>query len=65
VVLEHADLLKALEHLALDSTRGVAVVRRAEAAVLRATVQLLKLADTDRLAQVDVARKRSCVRAVL
>lgn len=55
IVLQHANLLQRLHHLAVDRARGVDVVRGTGAAVLGAAVDLAHAADTDRLPQVNVA----------
>ncbi|KAI3492262.1 hypothetical protein L1887_43288 [Cichorium endivia] len=58
VLLENTNALKTLDDLALHGARGVGVVRGAEAAVGGTTVELSQMADTDSLAQVDVAGER-------
>ena len=58
-VFQHANSLKALKNLALHSARSRAVVRRTEATVLRATMQLAERTYTNRLVQVDMTRKGS------
>lgn len=55
ILLKDTDLLEGLEDLAVDRAGSVDVVGRARAAVLGATVDLAKTADTDGLADVDVA----------
>lgn len=62
VLLEDADLLEGLEDLAVDGARGVDVARGPVAAVLGRAVRPAEAADTDRLAQVDVARDRGGAR---
>jgi hypothetical protein len=55
VLLEDLDLLKSLHDLAVDAAGSIDVVRRARATVLSAAVNLAKAANTDGLAEVDVA----------
>lgn len=55
VLLEDANLLESLHDLAVDAAAGVDVLRRARSPVLGRAVHLPQPADTDRLAQVDVA----------
>lgn len=55
VLLKDANLLEGLHYLAVDGARGVDVARGAGAAVLGSAVDLAETADTDGLAQVDVA----------
>lgn len=57
-LLKNANLLKGLENLADDRARGILVVRRAGAAVDGVAVDLGQTADTNVLAQVDVAGNR-------
>lgn len=66
VLFEHANLLQGLHDLAVDTTGGVDVPRGPVAAVLGRAVDLAEAADTDRLAEVDVARDRcgACVEPV-
>lgn len=54
VLLEHADLLQRLHHLAVDGPGGVDVVGRAGTTVLGGAVDLAQTANTDGLAHVDV-----------
>ena len=61
-LLEHADLLQGLAHLALHGRRGVPVVRRPVAAPVAPAVQLREGADADVPAEVDVARDGGCGR---
>lgn len=58
VVLDDADLLEGLEDLAVNGAGGVDVVRGGVAAVLGGAVDLAETADTDGLAEVDVAGDR-------
>lgn len=58
VVLDDADLLEGLEDLAVNGAGGVDVVRGGVAAVLGGAVDLAEAADTDGLAEVDVAGDR-------
>lgn len=55
VLLEDTDLLKSLADLAVDGAGGVNVVGGANTAVLGGAVDLAEAADTDGLADVDVA----------
>lgn len=55
VMLKDTNLLEGLEDLAVDGAGGVDVVAGARATVLGATVNLAETADTDGLAEVDVA----------
>jgi hypothetical protein len=55
ILLEDTDLLKSLHDLAVNGARGVDVVGGSVAAVLGGTVDLAETADTDGLAEVDVA----------
>jgi len=55
VLLEDTDLLERLHDLAVDGAGGVDVVRWAGTAVLWRAVDLPEAADTDGLAEVDVA----------
>lgn len=55
VVLNDANLLEGLEDLAVDGAGGVEVVRRTDTTVLGRAVELAETADTDGLAEVDVA----------
>lgn len=55
VLLNDANLLEGLEDLAVDGAGGVNVVRGAVAAVLGGAVDLAEAANTDGLAEVDVA----------
>lgn len=55
VLLENANLLEGLHDLAVDGARGVDVLGGARAAVDGSAVDLAEAADTDRLAEVDVA----------
>lgn len=56
VELNDADLLEGLDDLAVDAAGGVNVLRGARAPVLGGAVDLPETADTDGLAEVDVAR---------
>jgi hypothetical protein len=58
VLLEHVDLLQSLHDLAVDAAAAGNVVRGARATVLGNTVHLPQTADTDRLAEVDMAGDR-------
>lgn len=55
ILLEDTDLLKGLHDLAVNRAGGVDVLGRARATVLGGTVDLAETADTDGLAEVDVA----------
>lgn len=55
VMLNDANLLEGLEDLAVDGAGGVNVVGGGVAAVLGGTVDLAEAANTDSLAEVDVA----------
>ena len=55
VLLEDANLLKRLHDLAVDGAGGVNVLGGARATVLGGTVDLAETADTNGLAEVDVA----------
>lgn len=55
VLLKNTNLLKGLHDLAVNRAGGVDVVGGAGAAVLGGTVDLAETADTDGLAEVDVA----------
>lgn len=55
VVLNDADLLEGLEDLAVDGAGGVDVVGGTHTTVLGGAVNLAEAADTDGLAEVDVA----------
>lgn len=55
VVLNDANLLEGLEDLAVDGAGGVEVVRRTDTTVLGRAVELAETADTDGLAEIDVA----------
>jgi hypothetical protein len=57
-VLEDTNLLEGLEDLAVDGARGVDVPGGSVAAVLGGAVDLAEAADTNRLAEVDVAGDR-------
>lgn len=59
VLLQHADLLQRLAHLAVYRAGSVNMVGGAHAAVLLAAVDLAQAADADGLAHVDVARYTS------
>jgi hypothetical protein len=54
VNLNDTNLLKGLEHSAVDLARGVDVVGGGRTAVLRRSVDLAETANTDGLAEVDV-----------
>ena len=56
VVLDNADLLEGLEDLAVDGTAGIDVPGGADTPVLGSTVGPAETANTDGLAEVDVAR---------
>lgn len=58
ILLEDTDLLERLHDLAVDGAGGIDVVRGARAAVLGGTVSLAETADTNGLAEVDVAGDR-------
>lgn len=58
ILLKDANLLEGLDDLAVDGARGVDVVGGTRATVLGGTVDLAKTADTDGLAEVDVAGDR-------
>lgn len=60
-LLEDTNLLERLADLALDGRGAVCVVRWAVAAAVAATVELRQGADTDVLAEVDVAGNGRCV----
>ena len=55
ILLEDANLLEGLHDLAVDGAGGVDVLAGARAAVLGGAVDLAEAANTDSLAQVDVA----------
>lgn len=55
VLLKDTDLLEGLHDLAVDGARGIDVLGGAGTAVLGGTVDLAETADTDGLAEVDVA----------
>lgn len=55
VVLDNADLLEGLEDLAVDGTAGIDVPGGADTPVLGSTVGPAETANTDGLAEVDVA----------
>lgn len=55
ILLQHTDLLERLDNLPVNGSRGVDVVRGPRAAVLLRTVDFAQTADTDGLAEVDVA----------
>ena len=55
VLLEDTDLLKSLHDLAVDTTGSIDVLGGADATVLGGTVDSAETADTDGLAEVDVA----------
>ena len=55
ILLEDTDLLQGLHDLAVDGAGGGDVVGRSHAAVLGGTVDLAQTANTDGLAEVDVA----------
>ncbi len=55
VLLKDTNLLERLHDLAVDGAGGIDVVRRSGAAVLGGTVDLAETADTNSLAEVDVA----------
>jgi hypothetical protein len=58
ILLEDTDLLKGLHDLAVDGAGGIDVPGGGNAAVLGGTVDLAETADTDGLAEVDVAGDR-------
>lgn len=58
VLLEDVDLLQSLHDLAVDAAAAGNVVRGARATVLGDTVHLPQTADTDGLAEVDMAGNR-------
>lgn len=55
VLLENTNLLEGLEDLAVDGARGIDVARGTGTAVLGGAVDLAETADTNGLAEVDVA----------
>lgn len=55
IVLEDTDLLEGLENLAVNGARGVDVVGGTAATVLGSAVDATKTANTNSLAEVDVA----------
>jgi hypothetical protein len=58
VLLEDTDLLKSLHHLSVDGAGSIDVLGGAAATVLGSAVDLAETADTDGLAEVDVAGDR-------
>ena len=62
ILLQNANLLQTLHHLAIDASTGINMMARSRAAVLGAAVDLAQAADADRLAEVDVSSDGSGTR---